>query len=180
MISLLKPCVRASGWAGSAPLAICERGGFITTRFGRTAWSTYLGREPSELFRQVCAYRRGAHTTSRDQSYGQFGHRVAVRHFEHENDIILTSRHIAADEPTAQFRDLALKGFVLRGHTFDRFRALIGPIQKADEKHGSPRTLRRSQRIRRHRVGHDRMLLYQPVGLRACTLINEENTPAAL
>jgi hypothetical protein len=44
-------CVRASSWVGSAPLAICERGGFITTRFRRTAWSTYLGREPSELFR---------------------------------------------------------------------------------------------------------------------------------
>ena len=48
---LLKPCVRPSSWPGSAPLAICKRGGFITTRFGRTAWSTYLGREPSELFR---------------------------------------------------------------------------------------------------------------------------------
>jgi hypothetical protein len=47
---LLRPSVRASGWVGSAPLAICERGGFITTRFGRTAWSTYFGREPSKLF----------------------------------------------------------------------------------------------------------------------------------
>jgi hypothetical protein len=58
--------------------------------------------------------------------------------FEHENDIILTSCHIAADQSTAQSRDLGLEVFVSRVHTFDRFRALVGPIQVADEKHGSP------------------------------------------
>jgi hypothetical protein len=56
----------------------------------------------------------------------QLGHRIAVGHFEHENDIILTSRHIAADQPTAQSRDLGLEVFVLRCHTFDRFRANSG------------------------------------------------------
>jgi hypothetical protein len=35
-------------------------------------------------------------------------------------------------------RDLGLEVFVSRRHAFDRFRALFGPIQKADEKHGSP------------------------------------------
>jgi hypothetical protein len=86
----------------------------------------------------VCPYRRGAHTASRCQSNRQFGHRIAVWHFEHENDIVLTSRHIAADEPTAQSRDLALEGLVSSWYAFDPFRALVGPIQKADEEHGSP------------------------------------------
>jgi hypothetical protein len=139
--------------------------------------SRHLGREPSELFRQVCAHYRGAHVTPRYHSNRQLGHRIAVGHFEHENDVVLTPRHLPADEPTAQSSNLGLEGLGLRCHTFERYRALVGPIQKADEQHGSPGTLRRSQRVRRYRVGDDRMLLYQPVGV---TLINEEDAPAAL
>jgi hypothetical protein len=74
----------------------------------------------------------------RYHSNRQLGHRIAVGHFEHENDVVLTPRHLPADEPTAQSRDLALEGFVSRSHTFERVRALVGPIQKADEQHGSP------------------------------------------
>jgi hypothetical protein len=69
----------------------------------------------------------------------------------------LTSCHIAAEQPTAQSRDLGLEVFVLiaaissptpkiviirvrlvsRRHAFDRPRTLLDPIQKADEKHRS-------------------------------------------
>src|SRR5215472_15633902 len=94
------------------------------------------GEARNALARAVCF--RGAHITARCQTNRQLGHRIAVGHFEHENDIILTSRHIAADQPTAQSRDLGLEGFVSRCHAFDPSRALVGPIQKADEKHGSP------------------------------------------
>src|SRR6516225_2727108 len=119
-------------------MALGHFGSRIDGREDNGVCSGYPGHEPFELFHRVCPYRRGAHIASRCQSNRQLGHRIAVRHFEHENDVVLTPRHIAADEPTAQSRDLALEGLVSSWYAFDRFRALVGPIQKADEEHGSP------------------------------------------
>jgi hypothetical protein len=53
----------------------------------------------------------------------QLGHRIAVGHFDRENAIVLTPRHIPADEPIIQSRDLGLEAFVSRCYSFGCFRA---------------------------------------------------------
>ncbi len=58
-----------------------------------------LARLGSRRLGGECPYRHRAHIASRCKGNRQLGHRIAVGHFNYENNVILAGRHIAAEEP---------------------------------------------------------------------------------
>src|SRR5215472_14780566 len=112
---------------------------FRITRRGKAFRSRRFGRQFPELLWSECPDRRRARVARRRYRNRQLSHRVAVRHFDRESEIVLSGRHIPADKPTAQFRNESLAGFVSLRSFFNCLCTLVGPIEKAHKRrHGTP------------------------------------------
>src|SRR5215472_10080371 len=61
-------------------------------------------------------------------------HRLAVWHFDSDDNIILACRHIDTEHPPAQFLHDCLAGLITFDDVFCVFGALISPIQKAKKR----------------------------------------------
>jgi hypothetical protein len=93
-----------------------------------------LSRELGKLLRCVATYSRSP-CISRSANCGDIlQHRLAIRHFDRNDNVVLTRRHVDAEQPSAQFFYHRFTALITIDNVFYVFGTLVSSIQEANKR----------------------------------------------